>query len=319
VQVTAQRVQRLALVQLPGDLPPVRRIRQVAGGADRPAQHPPLTVTEPERTLSRFGGQTGARGPVGLGRLDSVEIRGAARPDLTHVSPGRLLRGATAYDTVEVDLREAWQTRADAWVRWARSPELDDDFWLFHLRHFLGLLPPPERLTVDVGCGEGRLTRALAAAGYRVAGADTAFPLVKAALTHPRGAPAIVGDAARLPFPDESADLVIAFMCLHDFDDMPAAVAEAARILTPGGRFAMALHHPFITARFAGTYVAERRYTLTVQHNDASMTYEGTHRPLAAYSTALTAAGLVIETIREPAKDHAGQPTAPFFDLLARR
>jgi SAM-dependent methyltransferase len=50
-----------------------------------------------------------------------------------------------------------------------------------------------------------------------------------------------IADAARLPFAGESADLVIAFMCLHDFDDMSAAVAEAARILTPGGRFAVAL------------------------------------------------------------------------------
>jgi SAM-dependent methyltransferase len=218
-----------------------------------------------------------------------------------------------------VDLRSAWQARADAWVRWARSPELDEDFWLFHLHRFLGLLPPPGRLTVDVGCGEGRLTRALAAAGHQVVGADTASPLVKAALTHPHRTPAIVADATRLPFPDESADLVIAFMCLHDFDDMPAAVAEAARILTPDGRLAVALHHPFVTAKYAGTYAAEQRYTLTVQNNDAAMTYEGTHRPLSAYSTALTAAGLVIETIREPAKANDGQPTAPFLDLLARR
>ena len=132
----------------------------------------------------------------------------------------------------------------------------------------------------------------MAAAGYKVAGADTASALVKAALTHPHSAPAIVADAARLPFPDESADLVIAFMCLHDVDDMPAAVAEAARILT-SGRFALALHHPFVTARFAGTYLAEQRYTLTVQDNGASMTYEGTHRQR--------------------------QPAEPFLDLVARR
>jgi SAM-dependent methyltransferase len=216
-----------------------------------------------------------------------------------------------------VDLRSAWQARADAWVRWARSPELDDDFWLFHLDHFLDLLPAPGRLTVDVGCGEGRVTRALAAAGHRVVGADTAPGLVKAGLAHPRSAPAVVADATRLPFPDGSADLVTAFMCLHDFDDMPAAVAEAARILTPGGRFAVALHHPFVTARFARTYLAEQRYTLTVQRDDASMTYEGTHRPLTAYSTALAAAGLVIETIREPARDHAERSAKVFLHLLA--
>jgi SAM-dependent methyltransferase len=216
-----------------------------------------------------------------------------------------------------MDLRSTWRARADAWVRWARSPELDDDFWLFHLRHFLDLLPSPGRLVVDVGCGEGRLTRALAAAGYQVVGADTASTLIKAALSHPDSAPAIVADATRLPFPDGSADLITAFMCLHDFDDMPAAVAEAARILTPGGRFAIALHHPFVTARFAGTYLAEQRYTLTVQRSDASMTYEGTHRPLAAYIEALTAAGLVIETIREPARNDVGQSAKLFLHLLA--
>jgi SAM-dependent methyltransferase len=228
-----------------------------------------------------------------------------------------IARRATAYDTVLVDLRSAWQARADAWVRWARSPELDDVFWLFHLRCFLDLLPAPGRLTVDAGCGEGRLTRALAAAGHRVVGADTASALVKAALTHPHSAPAVVADATRLPFPGASADLVIAFMCLHDFDDMPAAVAEAARILTPGGHLAIALHHPFVTARFAGAYLAEQRYTLTVQRDEASMTYEGTHRPLMAYSKALAAAGLTIETIREPARDHDGQSDALFLDLLA--
>ena len=36
-----------------------------------------------------------------------------------------------------------------------------------------------------------------------------------------------------------------------------------------------------------------------------------------AYSNALTAAGLTIETIREPARDQAGQSAALFLDLLA--
>ena len=60
-------------------------------------------------------------------------------------------------------------------------------------------------------------------------------------------------------------------MCLNDFDDMSAAVA-----------FFFFFFFFFFFSR--------------------------THRPLAAYSQALTAAGLVIETIREPAKDRAGQP-----------
>jgi ubiquinone/menaquinone biosynthesis C-methylase UbiE len=195
---------------------------------------------------------------------------------------------------------------------------LDDDFWQFHLPHFLNLLPPPGRLTVDVGCGEGRLGRILAAAGHRIIECDVAFPLVKAAAEAPQPGTAVVADAARLPIRDHAADLVTAFMCLHDFDDMTAAVAEAARILAPEGRFAIALLHPVFTARLTGTYADERPYTLTIDRAGRTMTYYGRHRPLTAYTTALAAAGLTIETIREPLKTNSGKNTMPFLQLLAR-
>jgi SAM-dependent methyltransferase len=221
---------------------------------------------------------------------------------------------------VLVNLRETWQTRADAWIRWSRSPELDDDFWRFHLPQFLGLLPPPGRLTVDMGCGEGRLGRVLAGAGHRVVGCDAAFAMVKAAAGASGACPVVVADAVMLPLRDREADLVIAFMCLHDFDDMRAAVGEAARVLAPGGRLAVALLHPVVTARLAGTYAAERRYSVdTVEKAGLAMTYEGLHRPLTAYTAALAGAGLVIEAIREPVKADGDSVTMPFLDLLAGR
>lgn len=217
-----------------------------------------------------------------------------------------------------MDLRTAWQEGADAWVRWARSPDLDDDFWRFHLPRFLHLLPPPGRLTVDMGCGEGRLGRILAAAGHHIIGCDTAFPLVKAAAEAPPAGAVVVADAARLPIRDHQADLVIAFMCLHDFDDMAAAIAEAARVLAADGKLAVALLHPVLTARLARTYAAEGPYTLAVEKAGQVMTYQGRHRPLTAYTTALAAAGLVIETIGEPVKPEGDHPTMPFLHLLAR-
>ena len=210
-----------------------------------------------------------------------------------------------------MDLRTAWQEHADTWVRWARSPDLDDDFWQFHLPHFLSLLPPPGRLTVDVGCGEGRLGRILATAGHQVIGCDTTFPLVKAAAEAPQPGTAVVADAAKLPIRDHAADLVTAFMCLHDFDDMPAAVTEAARILAPDGRFAIALLHPVFTTRLTGTYADEQPYTLTLDRAGQTMTYHGRHRPLTAYTTALAAAGLAIETILEPLRPTAARTPCP--------
>lgn len=196
-----------------------------------------------------------------------------------------------------MNLRTAWQERADSWVRWARSPDLDDDFWQFHLPRFLSLLPPPGQLTVDVGCGEGRLGRRLAAAGHRVIGCDAAFPLVKAATEAHQAGTAVVADAARLPIRDQAADLVTAFMCLHDFDDMAAAVTEAGRILEPDGHLAIALLHPVFTARLTGAYADEQPYTLTVDRAGQTMIYQG---------------------IREPLKTSNGKNIMPFLHLLAR-
>jgi hypothetical protein len=75
-----------------------------------------------------------------------------------------------------------------------------------------------------------------------------------------------------------------------------------------------------VTARLAGKYAAERRYSVdTVEKAGLAMTYEGLHRPLTAYTAALAASGLVIDAIREPVKIDGDNVTMPFLDLLARR
>jgi SAM-dependent methyltransferase len=199
-----------------------------------------------------------------------------------------------------MSLRDAWETRAPDWVRWARSPELDDDFWRFHLPEFLRFLPAPGRLTVDVGCGEGRLGRVLASSGHRVVGFDASLTSVWAAATHPRAHPVAVADAARLPLGDDAADLAIAFMSLHDFDDLRGAVAEVARVLAPDGRFCVALLHPVVSARMVDGYAGERRYSFTVERAGLEMTYEGTDRPLGAYFEAMEGTGFMVEALREP-------------------
>jgi SAM-dependent methyltransferase len=215
--------------------------------------------------------------------------------------------------------RDAWETRAPDWVRWARSPELDDDFWSFHLPEFLRFVPAPGRLTVDVGCGEGRLGRVLAKAGHRVVGFDVSLTSVRAAATHPDGHPVAVADAIRLPLGDDAADLAIAFMSLHDFDDLRAAVAEVARVLAPDGRFCIALLHPLVSARMVDGYAAERRYSFTVERAGLEMTYEGTHRPLGVYFDTLEVAGFLVEALREPVALHDdGSPYVNFLHLRGR-
>ncbi|MGH2932542.1 MAG: class I SAM-dependent methyltransferase, partial [Gaiellaceae bacterium] len=79
-----------------------------------------------------------------------------------------------------MDLRDAWERNAADWVRWARKPG-HDSYWRFHRERFLELVPPPGRLTLDLGCGEGRVARDLQELGHRTVGLDASDTMIGAA------------------------------------------------------------------------------------------------------------------------------------------
>jgi SAM-dependent methyltransferase len=209
-----------------------------------------------------------------------------------------------------VTLREAWESEARNWIFWARAPG-HDSYWKFHRDVFLELLPAPGRLTVDLGCGEGRLPRDLKPLGHRVIGFDTSATMIAAAQELDPDGDYRVADAAGLPLDDECADLAIAFMTLMDMDDMEAAVREAARILRPGGRFCIAIVHPINSAGLfasgdaesefviAQSYFERRRESEFFERDGHPLTFNSEHRPLEVYFDALRAAGLLVERLRE--------------------
>jgi SAM-dependent methyltransferase len=233
-------------------------------------------------------------------------------------------------------LRQAWEEHAGDWITWARTPG-HDSYWRYHRQAFLPLVPAPGRLTLDVGCGEGRVGRDLVALGHRVIGIDASPSMASAARAHPDAAgPVVIGDAAALPLPDGAADGVVAFMSLQDVDDMEAATEEAARVLCVGGWLAMAITHPLNTAgRFmegpdddSRPFVVERSWferTMladTCERDGLTMTFHTEHRPLQDYVDALADAGFVIERLREvgePDPDDKWHRIPLFLHLRAER
>jgi ubiquinone/menaquinone biosynthesis C-methylase UbiE len=207
-------------------------------------------------------------------------------------------------------LRQAWEEQAGNWVRWARQSG-HDSYWRFHRDAFLSLLPPPGRLTLDIGCGEGRLARDLKAGGHRVVAIDASPTLVANAREADPLMDVLLADAARLPLSDQAADLVVAFMSLQDMDDMVGAVGEAFRVLGPEGRFCLAVVHPLNSAgkfsseaadapfTIAGDYFARHLYSDAIERDGLPMTFHSQHRPLEAYFSALEQAGFLVEAVRE--------------------
>ena len=266
--------------------------------------------------------------------MPAPEDRDQQRADL-EIDADRPDRGAgeNARPAVEASdaptdrLRRHWDTHAAQWTAWARTPGVDTLYWRHVLPGMLALLPPPGRLTLDAGCGEGRTARALRDHGHRVLGVDSSPALVLAAATHPQSpVTAACADLAALPLPDGCCDLITASFVLGDVDDLTGSVAELGRVLIPGGALVVAVPHPLATAgRFRplqaegepraesadagapfvvdGSYLSDWEVVGRAERAELAMTVRGRHRPIETYVEALRTAGMVVEALREPPAD----------------
>jgi ubiquinone/menaquinone biosynthesis C-methylase UbiE len=131
---------------------------------------------------------------------------------------------------------DMWTTQAERWIAWARSPG-HDAYWHHRDDFFGSVVPLPRGLTLDLGCGEGRFTRDLAARGHTVIGLDRSEALVTSASAAQPTRFFVVADASSLPFPDESFGTVVAHNALIDIGDLDGCVREVGRVLEPGGAF----------------------------------------------------------------------------------
>ncbi len=141
-----------------------------------------------------------------------------------------------------------WEENAETWTMQTRAGY---DVYRDHLNTpaFLRLLPPVRGLSgLDIGCGEGNNTRAVARQGARMTALDISPTFIRHArakeLEEPLGIEYHEGDARKLPFADGSFDFAVAFMSMMDVGDPQAALAEAARVLRPGGFFQFSILHP---------------------------------------------------------------------------
>ena len=96
------------------------------------------------------------------------------------------------------------------------------------------LAPVPGERILDVGCGDGALTRKIAENGADVVGIDSSPELVSAALE--AGVDARVLDAHELPF-EGAFDAVFSNAALHWMREPQKVIAGVKRALRPGGRF----------------------------------------------------------------------------------
>ena len=123
-----------------------------------------------------------------------------------------------------------------------RLRPVDEKWWrLFDLLVAAGDLAG--RRTLDVGCGTGTLAVALAERGGKVWGVDSSPEMLAEAQAKESRARFKEGAGEALPFKDGWFERVVMRLSVHHLD-RPRALAEAARVLVPGGRIVIATFDP---------------------------------------------------------------------------
>jgi SAM-dependent methyltransferase len=171
------------------------------------------------------------------------------------------------------------------------------------------------REILDLGCGEGHVSRRLARAGAKVTAVDPTARLLQLAEGAERRQPLGIryrrGSAERLTgLPDQAVDAVCAVLVLHHTDPLEAALTEAHRVLRRGGTLSAIIPHPVLDhphagwtgqQRVLGQY-AQEGFWSTAAHGQVSAVHDigWHHRTLATWLNALADAGFRIERAAEP-------------------
>ena len=205
-----------------------------------------------------------------------------------------------------------WETHAEWWIDGftdGADPEYEEQILPLAARELAGATR-----VLDVGCGDGQVSRLAARLGAQVVGIDPTWNCVRVADERGGGVFARAG-AAQLPFADASFDAVVACLVFEHIREVDDAIAEVARVLQPGGRFCFFLNHPLLQTPNSGwiddqfldppeqywrigAYLVEDE---TIEEVEKDVFIPFVHRPLSRYVNALAANGLLVERMEEPA------------------
>ncbi len=209
---------------------------------------------------------------------------------------------------------DLWETHAGWWqdgFTEGADPEYEEQILPLTGRHLVGA-----RRVLDVGCGEGQISRLAVAGGAQQAvGVDPTWAQVDVATQRGGGASFARAGAAGLPFADASFDAVVACLVFEHIREVDAAIAEVARALEPGGRFLFLLNHPLLQTPNSGwiddqildppeqywrigPYLVEDE---TIEEVEKGVFIPFIHRPLSRYLNALADNGLLLRRMEEPA------------------
>ena len=183
------------------------------------------------------------------------------------------------------------------------------------------LAPKSGEQILDVGCGQGYFSRALASEGARVVGIDVGSELIKFAKDQAGERESYLTMSAEkmTGFLDKRFDAAICVLALQNMKNMSVAILEISRILKNGGRCVLVLNHPAFRIPNASSWYYDKKANIQYRNinkylseisQQVDMTQGITdpkkkkftmsfHHPLQVYFKAFAKAGLYVVRLEE--------------------
>jgi SAM-dependent methyltransferase len=205
-----------------------------------------------------------------------------------------------------------WTSAAADWIKWVQRPD-HDAFWAYRSA-FEAFVGKGEGKGLEVGAGEGRISRCLGGLGYRMTLCEPVPELLAAAKAEVSGEAYANAPGHDLPFDDETFELCVLYNVLMDVEDLAGTLAEATRVLRSGGTLIVGIVHPFADLLLAlrrtgewdgyGSYFDSREFDApTSDPSGLTMHFRGWSYPLDTYQNAMIASGVTITRVQEPRPD----------------
>lgn len=211
----------------------------------------------------------------------------------------------------------AWNAMGDEWFRLAQTGEARNCFIMPNMLGFMGDVR--DRDILDLGCGEGGYSRALARKGARLVSADCSKRAIEIASSLAREEGLQIEHHVRnandlFDIGSGWFDIVLCSMMLMDCEDLGGTLREAYRVLKPGGRlFASVLHPCFDGNHETGigrqgegidrqvvvmNYFEPKEWEAPLWRGTIPVIWR--HRTLEDYVKAFVGAGFTIVDLNEP-------------------
>lgn len=212
----------------------------------------------------------------------------------------------------------SWQANADQWIATIDHGEIASRMLVTNEAIVRTVTGYPLISVLDIGCGEGWLTRALHDCGLKASGVDTVAALIDNAREKGGGSYAVASfqDIATGAYVvNEKFDAAVINFALLDQEDTEALLKNIRRVVTDNGLVFIQTLHPLVIAGQEPYVSGWKEGSWNGMKREFVQPYQWYFRTLGDWIQLFAAAGLTVKQITEPVHPETQAPVSLIFVL----